>query len=182
MGDEAEGVHAIAVEQQIHLHQLAGAVAGQLIVQAGVALGVGLQGVEKVVNDLIQGHLVMELHQMGVQILHVLELAPPILAHGHDVAHEVLGRDDGHLHIGLLGVLNGAGVGVIVGVVHPHHGAVGLVHVVNDVGQGGHQVEIELPLQPLLNDLHVEHSQKAAPEAEAQCHRALRLEGEGGIV
>ena len=82
---------AVAVEQQVHLHQIAGAVAGQLVVQAGVALGVGLQRVEEVVDDLVQGHLIVQLHQVGVQILHVLELAPAVLAHGHDVAHIVLG-------------------------------------------------------------------------------------------
>ncbi len=40
--------------------------------------------------------------------------------------------------------------------------------MVDDAGQGGHKIQIELPLQPLLNDLHVEHAQKAAPEAETQ--------------
>ena len=182
MGDEAQGVHAVAVEQQVHLHQIAGAVAGQLIVQRGVALGVGLQRVEEVVDDLVQRHLVMQLHQMGVQILHVLELAAALLAHGHDVAHEVLGGDDGHLHIRLLRVLDGAGIRVVVGVVHLDHGAVGLVDVVDDAGQRGHKVQIELPFQPLLDDLHVEHAQEAAAEAEAQCHGGFRLEGQGGVV
>ena len=88
VGDEAQGVHHLPVELQVHLHQLAGPVAGELIVQGGVALGVGLQGVEEVVDDLVQGHLVVELHQVGVQVLHILELAPAVLAHGHDVAHD----------------------------------------------------------------------------------------------
>ena len=182
MGDEAQGVHAVAVEQQVYLHQITGAVAGQLVVQAGVALGVGLQRVEEVVDDLVQGHLIVQLHQVGVQILHILELAPALLAHGHDVAHIVLGTDDGHLDIRLLGVLDGAGVGVVVGVVHLHHGAIGFVDVVDDAGQRGHQVQVELPLQTLLDDLHVEHTQKAAPEAEAQGYGALRLEGQTGVV
>ena len=179
MGDEAQRVHAVAVEQQIHLHQIAGAVAGQLIVQRGVALGVGLQRVEKVVDDLVQRHLIVQLHQMGVQILHVLELAAPLLAHGHDVPHKVLRRDDGHLDVGLLRVLDGARIGVVVGVVHLHHGAVGLIDVVDDAG---HQVQVEFPLQPLLNDLHVQHSQKAAAEAEAQRHGGFRLKRQRRIV
>ena len=54
--------------------------------------------------------------------------------------------------------------------------------MVNNGGEGGDQIQIELPLQPLLNDLHVEHAQKAAAEAEAQRHGAFRLEGEGGVV
>ena len=75
-----------------------------------------------------------------------------------------------------------AGVGVVVGVVHRHHGAVGLVDVVDDAGEGGDEIQIELPLQPLLDDLHVEHPQKAAAEAEAQRHGGFRLEGQGGVV
>jgi hypothetical protein len=182
VGDEAQRVHPVAVEQQVHLHQIAGAVAGQLIVQRGVALGVGLQRVEKVVDDLVQRHLIVQLHQMGVQILHVLELAAPLLAHGHDVPHKVLRRDDGHLDVRLLRVLDGARIGVVVGVVHLHHGAVGLVDVVDDAGQRGHQVQVEFPLQPLLNDLHVQHAQKAAAEAEAQRCGGFRLKRQRRIV
>ena len=50
------------------------------------------------------------------------------------------------------------------------------------LGERRDEVEVELALQPLLNDLHVEHAEKAAAEAEAQRHGALRLEGEGGVV
>ena len=124
----------------------------------------------------------MQLHQVGVQVLHVLELAPAVLAHGHDIAHILVGSDDGDLHIGLLGMLDDGGIGVIVGVIHLDQGAVGLIHMVNDGGEGGDQVQIELPLQPLLDDLHVQHAQKAAAEAEAQGHGALRLKGQGSVV
>ena len=104
---------------------------------------------------------------MGVQVLHILELAPAVLAHGHDIAHILVGGDDGNLHIGFLGVLDNGGVGIIMGVIHLDQGAVGLIHMINNGGEGGDQVQIELPLQPLLDDLHVEHAQKAAAEAEA---------------
>ena len=119
---------------------------------------------------------------MGVQILHVLELAPAVLAHGHDVAHVLVGRDDGDLHIGLLRVLDDGGVGVVVGVVHPDHLAVGLVDVVDDGGQGGDQVQVKLPLQALLNDLHMEHPKEAAAEAKAQGHGRFRLKAQRGVV
>ena len=124
----------------------------------------------------------MQLHQIGVQILHILKLSPAILAHGHDIAHILVGSDDIHLHIGFLGVLNGAGIGIVVGVIHLHHGAVGLVDVVDDGGQRGDQVQVEFPLQPLLDDLHMEHSQKAAAEAKAQRHGGFGLKGKGGVI
>ena len=44
------------------------------------------------------------------------------------------------------------------------------------------KVQIVLPLQPLLDDLHVQQPQEAAPEAKAQGHGGLRLKGEGGVV
>ena len=182
MGNEAEGIHAIAVEEQVNLHQVTGAVAGELIVQRGVALGVGLEGIKEIVDDLVEGHLIVELHQVGVEILHVLKLAAALLTHGHDVAHEVLRCDDGHLHIGLFGVLDSAGVGVVVGVIHLHQRAVGFIHMVDDGGQRGDEVEIELTLEALLNNLHVEHAQEAAAETKAQGHGRFRLEGEGGVV
>ena len=182
MGNEAEGIHAIAVEKQIYLHQVTGAVAGELIVERGVALGVGFEGVKEIVDDLVEGHLIVELHQVGVQILHVLELAAALLTHGHDVAHEILRCDDGHLHIGLFGVLDGAGIGVVVGVIHLHQRTVRLVNMVDDGGQCGDEVEVKLALEALLNDLHVEHTQEAAAETEAQSHGGFRLKGEGGIV
>ena len=84
--------------------------------------------------------MVVDLHQVGVQVLHVLELPPALLAHGHDVAHIVRGGDDGHLHEGLPLLGDHRGVGVVVGVVHPDLGAVGLGDLVDDVGQGGDEV------------------------------------------
>ena len=131
MGNEAQRVHLVPVEQQIHLHQLAGPVAGELVVQGGVALRVRLQRVEEIVNNLVQRHLVMELHQVGVQVLHVLELPPALLAHGHDVAHVVVGGDDGHLHIGLLRPLDGSRVRVIMGIVHPDQATVRFINIIN---------------------------------------------------
>ena len=124
----------------------------------------------------------MDLHQVGVQILHVLKLAPALLAHGHDVAHVVRGGDDGDLHKGLPLLGNHRGIGIVVGVVHPDLRAVGLGDLIDDVGQGGDEVQVKLPLQPLLDDLHVEHPQKAAPEPEAQGGGGLRLKGQGGVV
>ena len=54
--------------------------------------------------------------------------------------------------------------------------------MVDDAGQGGHQVQVELPLQPLLDDLHMEHSQKPHRKPKPRATEALRLEGQGGVV
>ena len=124
----------------------------------------------------------MQLDEPGVEVLHVLVLPAPVLAEGHDVADELLGRDYGDVHIGLAGLLDGGGVGVVVGVVHAHDAAVGLFDLVDDGGQGRDEVEVELALQPLLDDLHVQHAEEAAAEAEAEGDGALRLVGERSVV
>ena len=46
--------------------------------------------------------------------------------------------------------------------------AVAQLHLVDDAGRGGDQVLVELALQPLLHDLHVQQAEEAAAEAEAQ--------------
>ena len=53
--------------------------------------------------------------------------------------------------------------------------AVGQVDAVDDRGRGGDQVEVELALQPLLDDLEVQQAEEAAAEAEAERRRGLRL-------
>ncbi len=60
--------------------------------------------------------------------------------------------------------------------------AVGEVDFVADAGRGGDEVEVELALEALLNDLHVQQAEEAAAEAEAEGDGAFRLEEEGRVV
>jgi hypothetical protein len=46
----------------------------------------------------------------------------------------------------------------------------------------GDQVEIELALQPLLDDFQVQQPEEAAAEAEAERRGGFHLEGERGVV
>ena len=46
--------------------------------------------------------------------------------------------------------------------------AVALQDLVGDVRGGLHQVEVAVALEPLLDDLAVEHPEEAAAEAEAE--------------
>ena len=117
MRDEAQRVHLLAVQEHVHLHELRGLVVRELVVEGGVALRAGFQGVEKVVDYLVERHHIVQLHQPGVEILHVLVLAAAVLAEGHDVAHELLRRDDGDVDIGLPGLGDGGRVRVVVRVV-----------------------------------------------------------------
>ena len=56
---------------------------------------------------------------------------------------------------------------------------------VHDVGhrrRGGDEVEVELALEPLPHDLHVQQAEEPAAEPEAERTRRLRLVGEAGVV
>ena len=57
-------------------------------------------------------------------------------------------------------------------------GAVGQVGPVLDARGGGDERQVELPLQALADDLHVEQPEEAAAEAEAEGPRRLRLVGD----
>ena len=74
------------------------------------------------------------------------------------------------------------GIGPARRVVDLDDGAVGEVDLVADAGRGGDEVEVELALQALLNDFHVQQAEEAAAEAEAEGDGAFRLEEEGGVV
>ena len=51
-----------------------------------------------------------------------------------------------------------------------------------DRRRGRDEVEVELALEALLDDLHVEQAEEAAAEPEAQRDRALGLVGEARVV
>ena len=75
-----------------------------------------------------------------------------------------------------------AGLRQLGGAVDLDHVAVGLRHAVQHARRRGDQVHVELALEPLLHDLHVQQPEEAAAEAEAQRHRGFRLEEERGVI
>ena len=48
--------------------------------------------------------------------------------------------------------------------------------------RGGDQVNIELALEPLLHDFHVQQAEKSAAETEAQRDGIFRLVEKGGVI
>ena len=52
-------------------------------------------------------------------------------------------------------------------VVHLGHATLLVINEVGDVGDGRNDVHIELTVETLLNDLHMEQTEESAAEAEA---------------
>ena len=169
-------------QQKVQPHQIARTVLLELVVVAGVAPAAALDGVEKVVDDLAQGHGIVQVHPDVVEVFHVDQDAPLLLAKVHQAAHIVIGGVEMDVHKGLLLLGDLGGVGVLGGVRDGLDLPVGEGDPVLDAGGGGDKVEVEFPFQPLSDDLHVQQAQKAAPEAEAQRRAVLGLVGQGGVV
>ncbi len=124
----------------------------------------------------------MDVHPGGIEVLHVLEHPAPLLAQLHNVAHIVVGGQDVRVGDRLLRLGDGAGIGVVGGVVNQEHRAVGQGDAVDDARRGGNQVKVVFPLQPFLDDLHMQQPQEAAAEPEAEGHRGFGLIGQGRVV
>ena len=62
------------------------------------------------------------------------------------------------------------------------HCTIGSIDVILDVRDRTDQIEIELALQALAHDLHVQQTEEAAAEAKAQRHRRLRLIVQRGVI
>ncbi len=74
------------------------------------------------------------------------------------------------------------GIGIVLGVVDGDGGPVGQIEAVLHARHGHDDGLVELPLQPLLDDLQVQQSQKPAAEALAEGSGRILLVGEGCVV
>ena len=73
-------------------------------------------------------------------------------------------------------------VGHTCRVVYLYHLLMPVIHLVTYVRHCRYHVHVKLPVKPLLHYLHVQQTEKAAPETETQCHRTLRRECKTRIV
>ena len=105
--------------------------------------------------------LPVELDARRVEVRHVLVDAAALGAERHDRA-DVLGRrHDARLDVRLLDAVDHAGVRQLRRALEQLHRAVGVVDVVLDVRHRRHEVQIELALEPLLDDLHVQQTRES---------------------
>ena len=124
----------------------------------------------------------MQFHSVAGDIFLLDEFPALSEAERHDVANIVRAGDDGGFDVGFLDVVDFGLVGHAGGVVHLLHVAVFVIDLITHVRHGRDDVHGELAVKTLLDDFHVEESEEAAAETEAQCHGRFRLEGEGSVV
>src|SRR2546427_295557 len=68
--DRGEGVDLVAVEQDVDLDEIGGLLTGRLVVERGVAAGLGLQLVEEVEDDLGEREGVAQLDAVLGEVVH----------------------------------------------------------------------------------------------------------------
>ena len=164
--DQRERVDRLAADEDVDAGEVAGLEAGDVVVEARVAARARLQLVVVVEDDLAERQLVGEVHALGREVLHVVEPAATVVVQLHHGADELLRDDDRRLDVRLLDLLER--VGQVGRRVHLDPVAVHRPHAVRDVRRGHEQVEVELALEPLADDLHVQQPEEAAAEAEAE--------------
>ena len=123
----------------------------------------------------------MQLNALLAEIVHAPHGAAPFLAQLHDGPRELGGCQNRRVHDGLAH-LGDLALGELARVVDAHLRSVLRNNAVNDVGRRGNQVEVELSFEPLANDLQVQQTQEATPEAEAEGGAGFRFKRQGRVV
>src|SRR5215210_5716109 len=162
--DDGERVDGVAGDEDLDFDEVGGFVSERLVIVGGVALGAALHGVEEICDDLGQRQVVGELHPARRDVLHPDRDAAPFVAEAHHGAHVLLGADHGRPHDGLPDLIEDlrelARVGDLDDLAFDDD-------LVLHARVGGYEVEVELTLEALLDDLHVQEAQETAPEPEA---------------
>ena len=179
--DEGQGVHGFGVDQDGDLHKVALDVAGDLVIEAGIAARHRLQAVVEVEHHLVQGQPV-DGHGTAADVGQLHLLAAPLGTQLQDAAQVFVRHHDGGLDPRLFDSRHLHRIGHVDRVVQLLDRAVGEVNAVDDAGRRGDQLEVELALQALLHDLQVQKAQEAATVTEAERRRGLGLVVEAGVV
>src|SRR3989454_2078844 len=182
MHDDRERIHRIASDKNVELDHGRLPVAGEVVVERGVSAGDRLQAVVKVEHDFVQRQLVLQHDAVGSHVFEALLFAAFFFDQRQNAADIFFVGEDGRENHRLFNFRDFAGVGPTKRIVHLNVLAVGFGDLVAHAGSGGDQLKIELALQALLNNLHVQQAEKATAEAESERYRAFRLKEKRRIV
>ena len=182
VADRRERVDGGPVDEDVEADQVGREVAQDVVAEGRVAAGPRLELVVVVEHDLGQGQVVDEDHAVLADVLLADVVPALLLVEGHDQAQELGRRHDRGPHDGLADLVYEVRVGEEARGVDHDHLPVALLDLVFHARRGLDHLNVRLALDPLLDDVHVEHSEEAAAEAEPEGFGLLGLEGEAGVV
>ena len=181
--DHRQRVDRLARDEHVDPDEVRRPVADLLVVHRGIARGARLELVVVVDDQLRERQLEAHEDARRVEVLEVDEGAAPARRQLHERADVGRGRHHRQPDPWLADLLDVVDRWQLRRVVDADRAAsVGPKHLVFDRGRRRDEVERELALEALLDDLHVQQPEEAAPEPEPERDRALRLEGERGVV
>src|SRR6266852_2515406 len=161
--DDGQGVHGIAVEQDVELDHVRLAELEEVVVERGVALGDRLELVVEVHHDLGEREVELDVAALA-EVLQRLVLAALVLGELVDLAHELGGHEHRAPDVRLLDALELVHGGQLRGILDLDGLALGGDDPEAHAGGGDDEGEVELALEALLDDLEMEHAQEAAAE------------------
>src|SRR5271156_5469196 len=182
MHDNRKRVHHLAVDPYIQFNQRPGPEVQKLVIQRCVAAAHRFEPIVKVEDNLGQRQLVVQDDALLAEEPQVALDAAAVLAQLHHGAQILFGHVDRREDEGLLDCLDGVLIGQMRGIVHRRQLARNGAHLVGDRRRGDDQVDTEFALEPLLRDLHVQQSEEAGAEAEAQRLGGLGLADQTRVV
>ncbi len=182
MDDARKSVHGFGVDEDFQFHEVGGAVACAFVIHGAVAAGEGFDFVVEVHEDFVEGDEGGDHDAAGVDRLRVVHGAAFFHHELHHVADVFVGDHDEAFDDGFADFLDDAHVGEVGWVIDFQAFAVGADDFVDDARVGGDDVHVVFAAEAFLDDFHVEESEEAAAEAEAEGDGAFGLEDEGGVV
>ncbi len=180
--DDGEGIDGFAGDENVEFDHRGGAMAGELIVQRGVAPGGRLQTIVEIEHDFVEGEFVAQDDAFAADVFEFLLFAAFFFEESQDFADVLFARDDGGIDDGLIDDLDRGGVGPAGRVFDENDFPAAEGDFIANTGGGGDEIDIEFAFEPLLDDFQMEESEKAAAEAEAEGDGVFGFKVEGRIV
>src|SRR6185312_8476289 len=122
----------------------------------------------KIHHDLIQGQLVRQHHAVGGDVFEAFLQSALLFEQRQNAAEILVRRKNDCVNDRLFNLHNPPGVGHLRWRIDFCKNSVGGRNEITNARRRCNQIEIELALETLLNNLHVQQSEKATAETETQ--------------
>ena len=155
MGNTGESIHRLCVHQNIKTNQLSTSVLYKLIVEGCISTGSTLEAIIEIEHHLCHWELI---HNLNTIVLHkrLINVHPtPILAKLHDGPNIVCRCNNAGANEWFEHIINQSRFWHFAWVVYKHTLPIGTTNLVPHVWHCGDNVDVELSVQPLLDNLHV---------------------------
>jgi len=153
-----------------------------LVVERCITLGNRFETIIEIKNYLIERQLINNHYTAGRQILYLPLYAALLFAESENSADIIIGNMNVSQNERLFNIVDMRQFRQFCSCLDLDHRIVCAVNPVDNCRRSSYQVKIELALESLLNNLHMEEAKKTAPEAETERHRCFRLVRKRGVI